>query len=163
MNTSRMGTGEMIAAAGGVALLIVMFLPWYGVDVEVGGFSASESANAWEALGFIDILLFLCAVAAIGLVAARASGNLPEDVPWPVLLVGAGALALLLVLFRLLDIPAPDVPAVAESSVDFGREFGLFLALIAAAAIAYGGWRANSERTTGPAPGRAEPPPAPAG
>ena len=97
------------------------------------------------------------------MVAARATGNLPEDVPWPVLLLAAGALALLLVLFRLLDIPAPDVPAVAEDSVDFGRKFGLFLALVAAAAIAYGGWRANSERTTGPAPGRAEPPPAPAG
>ena len=86
------------------------------------------------------------------MVAARA-GNLPEDVPWPVLLLAAGALALLLVLFRLLDIPAPDVPAVAEDSIDFGRKFGLFLALVAAAAIACGGWRANSERTTGPARG----------
>lgn len=157
MDTSRLGAGEMIAAAGGIALLIVMFLPWYGVDVNFAGTSVSESANAWEALGFIDILLFLCAVAAVGLVAARATGNLPEDVPWPVLLVGAGALALLLVLFRLLDIPAPDVPAAAEDSVDFGREIGLFLALIAAAAIAYGGWRANAERTSGAAPGPAAP------
>jgi hypothetical protein len=65
------------------------------------------------------------------------------------------------VLFRLLDIPAPDVPAAAEDSGDFDRESGLFLALIAAAAIAYGGWRANSERTGGSAP--AGPPPAPAG
>jgi hypothetical protein len=48
------------------------------------------------------------------------------------------------------------VPTIAQDSVDFGREVGLFVALIATAGIAYGGWRANMERPSG------GPPPAPA-
>jgi hypothetical protein len=162
VDTSRLGTGEMIAGVSGVVLLIALFLPWYGVDVNVAGFSASQSVNAWEAMSFIDILLFLVALIAIGVPVARATNTLPPDIPGTLLLLGAGALGLLLVLFRLIDIPAPDVPAIASDSVDFGRKFGLFVGLIAAAGITYGGWRANAEsaadRTT---PAAAPPPPSP--
>src|SRR5215217_186782 len=93
MDTSRLTTGDMIAGVGGVVLLISLFLPWYGVSVDVAGFSASESANGWEALGFIDILLFLCSAAAIAIVAAKASGALSDDLPAPVILLGLGAAA----------------------------------------------------------------------
>ena len=150
MDTSRLGTGEMIAAGGAIALLILMFLPWYGVDAEFAGVSVSDSANAWESMSFIDILLFLLAATTIGIVAGRAAGAVGDDVPWPVLLVAAGGLALLLVLYRVIDIPTGDVPAEVEDAVDFGREIGLFLALIATAAMAYGGWRANAERPAAP-------------
>jgi hypothetical protein len=164
VDTSRLTTGDMIAAAGGVLLLISLFLPWYGVDVEVAGFSASESANAWEAMDFIDILLFLIAATAIAVPLTRAAGVLPAEVPAPLLLLAVGALALLLVLFRLIDIPAPDVPAVADDAVDFGRKIGIFVGLIAAGGIAYGGWRANMESPAGtgtPAAPPAAPPPPP--
>ena len=159
MDTSRLGTGDMIAAASGVALLIVLFLPWYGVEVSVADVSISENASGWETLSFIDILLFLIALTAIALPAARAAGALPADVPGPLVVLAVGALGVLLVVYRLIDIPAPDVPTVAEDTVDFSRKIGVFLALIATAGIAYGGWRANAERPGGPTP----PPPAPAG
>ena len=150
MDTQRLTTGELIAGVGAAALLILMFLPWYGVDVNVAGFSASESGNAWETLEFIDILLFLLAVITLGVVGARMTGSMPDDFPGPMLLLAAGGLAALLVLFRVIDIPAPDVPAGAGDAVDFSRKFGIFLALIAAAAMAYGGWRANAENSAGP-------------
>ena len=73
MDTSKLSVGDQIAAASGLVLLIVLFLPWYGVDVNVGGFSASESVNAWEAMGFIDILLFL--IALVGDRRARRAGH----------------------------------------------------------------------------------------
>jgi hypothetical protein len=111
----------------------------------VAGFSASESASAWEALSFIDILLFLVGLVAVGVPAARMAGVLPAGGPGALLVLAAGALGLLLVIYRLIDIPAPDVPEVAEDAVDFGRRVGVFLALLAAAGIAYGGWRAGSE------------------
>lgn len=152
MDTSRLGTGEMIAATSGAVLLIVMFLPWYGVDAEFANVSVSDSANAWETLSFIDFLLFLIAVVAIAVPLARASGTLPADVPGPVVVLAAGALGVVLVLFRIIDIPAPDLPALAEDSIDFERKIGLFLGLIATAGIAYGGWRANAERPGGPPP-----------
>jgi hypothetical protein len=158
MDTSRLGTGEMIAAAGAVALFILMFLPWYGVDAEFAGVSVSDSANAWESMSVIDILLFLLALATVGIVAGRAAGSVPDDSPWAMLLVAAGGLALLLMLYRVIDIPTGDVPSEVEDAVDFGRKIGIFLALVAAAAMAYGGWRANAERPTAPG----GPPPAPA-
>ena len=122
MDTSKLSVGDQIAAASGLVLLIVLFLPWYGVDVNVGGFSASESVNAWEAMGFIDILLFLVALTAIGVPVARATGSMPDDVPGALILLVAGGVGVLLVLFRLIDIPGPDVPEAAGNAVDFGRK-----------------------------------------
>ena len=151
MDFSRLGTGDKIAAAAGAVLLVVLFLPWYGVDAQFGNISVSESANAWEAMSFIDLLLFLIAAIAIAVPLARASGSLPADIPGPVLVVAAGALGVLLVLFRIVDIPAPDVPSVAGDAIDFGRKFGIFLGLIASGGIAYGGWQMNMERPGGAA------------
>jgi hypothetical protein len=160
MDTSRLTPVDMIAGVGGIVLLISLFLPWYGVSVDVAGFSASESATGWEVLSLIDIILFLCAVVAIAVVGARAAGALPPDVPAGLVLLAVGALALLLCLFRIIDIPAGDVP----DEVDLSRKFGIFLALISSAAIAYAGWRANAERPGGPGTATASPttPPPPA-
>jgi hypothetical protein len=157
VDTSKLSVGDQIAAASGIALLIVMFLPWYGVDASVGGFSISASANAWEALSFIDLLLFVVAVVAIGVPVGRATGSLPEDIPGPLLILVAGALGVLLVLFRLIDLPTP----AGGAGIDFGRKIGIFLGLIATAGIAYGGWRANAEHAADSTPATAPPPPAP--
>lgn len=151
MDMSRLGTGDKIAAAAGAVLLVVLFLPWYGVDAQFGAVSVSESVSAWGAMSFIDLLLFLIAAIAIAVPLARASGSLPADIPGPVLVVAAGALGVLLVLFRIVDIPAPDIPAVAGDAFDFGREFGIFLGLAASGAIAWGGWQMNMERPGGAA------------
>jgi hypothetical protein len=142
MDTSRLTTGELIAGVGGLVLLLSLFLPWYGVSVDIAGVSLSESGNGWEVLGFIDILLLLIAVAAIAIMTARAARALPEDVPAPVLLLALGTLALLLVLYRIIDIPADgEVPP----EVDLSRELGIFVALLGAAGATYGGWRANAD------------------
>ena len=156
MDTSRLTTGDIIAGVGGIVLLISLFLPWYGASVEVAGFSASESGSGWEALGFIDILLFVIALVAIAVVAARATGKLPAEVPAAVVLLGLGALAVLLVLYRIIDIPVEgDVP----DEVDLSRKIGVFVALIGAAAVAFGGWRRNTE-TPGSDPAAPARPPA---
>jgi len=148
MDTSRISFGEMVAAVSGVALFIVMFLPWYGVSA--GGLSLN--VNAWESFSFIDILLLLVALLAIGLALARATGNLPADLPAPagLIVAGAGALALLLILFRLLNTPGDDLSGV--DGVDIGRKIGIFLGLIAAGGITFGGYTAHTERASGKAP-----------
>jgi len=166
MDTSKLSLGDQIAAASGMALFIFMFLPWYGASVSTnitgaGGISVSDTANAWQVFSFIDILLFLIAVVAVGVPVAKATGSLPEDVPGALLVLAAGALGVVLVLYRILDIPGPDVSSFGGVDVDFGRKIGIFLGLIATAGIAYGGWRANEESPVSSTPVSAPPPPAP--
>ncbi len=154
MDADRLRTGELIAGVAGVALLIVMFLPWFGVDFGIGeaveeaqdlGFDVpdvedSVNFNAWESFGFIDIILFLTAIVAVGMAVATA---MARTVALPVaasaITTGLGFLATVLVVYRLID-------PIGEGGVD--RKFGLFLGLIAAAAIAYGGWRSMQEEGT---------------
>lgn len=163
MDTSRISLGERIAGAGAVALLICLFLPWYGVEIDFGGgSSASGNATGWEALSIIDILLFLIVLVTIGVVAAKAAGSLPSlPAPPAQILLGAGVFALLLVLFRIIDVPTPDgVPDAVEDDLDIGRKVGVFLSLIAAGAMAYGGFSAQSGPAPRPAPSQRPEPPA---
>jgi hypothetical protein len=155
MDTSRLTPGDISAGIGGIVLLVSLFLPWYGVSVNVRGFSASENGSGWEVLSTIDIILFVIAVAAIALVVLKAVDQLSADVPVALILLGLGALAVLLILYRLIDSPAPsDLP----DEVDVSRKIGIFIGLIGAAGVAYGGWRSNME-TPGTRAAAATPPP----
>jgi hypothetical protein len=145
---NRIGQGELIAGISGLVLLIDLWFKWYGVSVGGGngalkGFSIGVSASAWQAFSLIDIILFLVALVAIGVAVLRGLNRMPE-MPYPpaTLVAGAGGLALLLVLFRLIDTP---VDTGGVEGVDVSRKFGLFLGLVAAAGVAYGGWRAMQD------------------
>jgi len=88
-------------------------------------------------------------------VAAKAAGALPAELPAPVVLLGLGALAVVLVLYRIIDIPVDgDVP----DQVDLSRKVGIFIALIASGAVAYGGWRTNTESPVGRVTPATDPP-----
>jgi hypothetical protein len=161
MDISRLTRGELIAGVSGLVLLVALFLPWYGVDVNVAGFSASESGNAWEVFSTIDVLLFLVALVAVGVAVSKAAGGLSTDLPLAAIVLGAGVLAVLLVLYRIIDLPGPDIPDVAGAGIEFGRKFGIFLGLLAAGGVAYGGWVSMNESPQ-PAPPAPEPPAVPA-
>jgi hypothetical protein len=161
---NRLSTGELIAGIAGIVLLIDLWFKWYGVKVSGAGgvlknFSIGVSATAWQAFGFIDILLFLIAVLAISVAIARATNRMP-DMPYPAgtLLAGAGAFALLLIIFRIIDTP---VDTGGVEGIDVTRKIGVWIGLLAAAAITYGGWRAMHEEpataTGGGAPAAAAP------
>jgi hypothetical protein len=147
VDSTKLGVGEIVAGISGLALFVFMFLPWYGVDA-VGGFDVSgfdANVNAWEAFSFVDILLFLVAVVVVGLVVVQLAESTPElpSPPAQIILI-AGIVALVLIVFRLIFTPGVDTAGV-EVDVDLGRKIGLFLGLIAAAGIVYGGWRAQNE------------------
>lgn len=150
MDTSRISFGEMVAAASGLALLLFMFFPWYGfggksVEVPGSGTISTPGAdvNAWQAFSFIDLLLFLAGVLAIALAAARAADAMPSGLPAPpaTIVLAAGALAVLLVLYRILNVPGPEIEGFEN-----GRKIGIFLALLASGGIAFGGYTAMNER-----------------
>ncbi len=151
MDHTKLRTGELIAAIGGAALLIIMFaFDWFGVGGAAGdaveqaqdlGLATPDidiGANAWETLEIIRFLLLITGLVAVGLGIATA---MARDVAMPVassaLVAGLGILSVVFIAYRILDPP-----------FDSGREIGVFLGLIAAAAVAYGGWRSMQEEGT---------------
>src|SRR4051812_40574778 len=106
-DTTRVRFGDLVAAVSGLVLFISLFLHWYSASADgpFGG-SVSGGISGWEILSFIDILLFIIALIAIAVAVARMANVFPRMPLSPGLLVlAAGALAVLLVLFRLLVLP----------------------------------------------------------
>jgi hypothetical protein len=137
---TRPNASKLIAPAGGVLLLVALFLPWYSRDTDIAGAVINQTWTAWQATPVIATLLFLVAVAAI--VAPCAPGSFRGDR----LAMLLGILGLLLVLFRAIDMPLPDVHLVQGDHADSSRGLGLFLALLATAGIAFGGRLATRAR-----------------
>ena len=148
MDFARISFGEMIAAVSGFLLILFMFLPWFGYGVDIGDFG-SVDRNFWEVSDILDILLLLVGLIAVGVALARAAGAMPANLPAPVgtIVLGAGALAVLIVLFRLLVPPDGGI-----DELDVSRKIGVFLGLLAAAGVAFGGYTASNERASGAAP-----------
>lgn len=144
---NRLSQGELIAGIAGLVLLIDLWFKWYGVKVSAGGalqnFNIGVSANAWESFGLIDIILFLVALIAIGVAVLRALNRLP-DMPFPPaqLVTIAGGVALLLIIYRIIDTP---VDTGGVDGIDVTRKIGVWIGLLSAAAVTYGGWRAMAE------------------
>jgi hypothetical protein len=139
---SRLGAGELIAGVSGVLLLISMLLPWYGRETDIAGAVVTESWTAWQSLSVIAIVLFVIGMTAIAVPVGRALWASPERFRDDRLLVVLGLLGVVLVLFRLIDMPIAGIDLQQGDSIDHSRGAGVFLALLATAGIAYGGRRA---------------------
>jgi uncharacterized membrane protein len=144
----RLRDGEWIAGAGGVALLAAMFLHWYGA----GPFEVT----AWQAFDVLDVVLALLALVPLGLVVTQATRSSPSiPVAFSVFTMLAGALAALLILYRIVNQPGPNDLVEVQA--------GAWLGFVAAGVIAAGGWRSLRVE---PIPGAPLPPvedlPAPA-
>jgi hypothetical protein len=93
----------------------------------------SQTWTAWQGTPVVATVLVL--VAAAALAAPVSPGRFRGDR----LAMLAGALGLLLVLFRLVALPLPDIELQGSDQADSSRGAGIFLALIATAGIALGG------------------------
>jgi hypothetical protein len=142
LDATRLSQGQMVAAIGAIALFIISFLPWFDLSgaVTVGGttIGGSQNFNLWEAENPLDI--FLLIVILVALVPALFSllgdgGDAPMASMATALLAGVGTL---LILYQIFDTPG-----------DLGRKVGLFLGLIACAAIAVGGYLSMQEDVGG--------------
>ncbi len=171
MDLDKLNTGEKIAGVSAVLLFIFMFFTWFGVEVSGGGFSGSvpgAGGSAWDALEFIPIVLMITIVVALISAFLRLSDSDYEPpVSLNVAVAVLGGLSTLLVLFRIID--PPGFGSFGGVSVEATLEFGIFLGLIAAAGIAYGGYRGMQEegasfsgtadRLSGGGPASGPPPP----
>lgn len=148
MDLDRLSTGEKIASVSAIALFVFMFFEWFGVEVSgVGGFSGTisgDGGNAWQALDFIPFVLLATILAALGVAALRLTDATYEPpVSANTVVTVLGVISVLLILFRIID--PPSFGSVGGISVDATRSIGIFLGLIAAGGIAYGGYSAMQE------------------
>ncbi|HEU4905557.1 MAG TPA: hypothetical protein VFT19_05515 [Solirubrobacterales bacterium] len=148
MDLDRLSKGERISAVSAVLLFVFMFLDWFGVKVEnVPGFSGDISGgggSAWDALDVIPLFLMLALVVAIAVAVIRLLDvDLELSISLNAVVAALGGLAVLLILFRILF--PPDFDSFGGVGVDATLRVGIFLGLLAAAGIAYGGYSAMRE------------------
>jgi len=126
MNTSQGSQGALIAGAGGALLILFLFLPWVGLN--------GASANGWEVMTIGDIFFLITGLVAIGAALGAGGALLPGlTLNGAATLLGGVATVLLLWLL-IFDWPEGT-----------SRQIWAFLALVAAAAIAYGAYSATQE------------------
>jgi hypothetical protein len=141
---------QRFAAICAFVLFLTMFLPWY--DRTLAGRTGVQQVNqsAISVFSFVEAAVLLVAVATLSMLFARAERrafHLPGGDG--AIVTAAGAWASLLIVWRLFDKPDSGRGAA------IGIHWGIFVALTAAAALAYAGRRINSaDRPEPPLPGR---------
>jgi hypothetical protein len=133
MDLRRLGVGEWMASISGVVLLVSLFLPWYPFEICVVPYTdlsrACPTMSGWEALGAIDVLLAFVAASGVLVGIVTAVQQVPAvPIATSALVMIGGTFGVLLVLFRVIDLP--DGAA--------GREWPLLLGLAGAIGIVAG-------------------------
>jgi hypothetical protein len=140
----RLRSGELIALAGAICLIVALALPWY----DNGG-----KLTAWDTFGVAVALLILAAVGAIALAIATVTER-TVAIPvaagvWSTLF---GIIGVIAAIVRLLERPEHATEVCS----------GAWLALAGALLVAAGSWQSVRDERTGTYPPDATPPrPAP--
>jgi hypothetical protein len=147
MDVDKLSSGEKVAGVSAILLFVFMFFDWFSVEVSGGNgiltAAAVGAGSAWDTLDFIPIVLVIPILAALGVVALRLTDSVFEPpIPANSVVAILGGLSFLLILFRIVD--TPDF-GVSGLPIDVSPSLGIFLGLLAAAGIAYGGYRAMQE------------------
>ncbi len=150
MDTSKLSRYDWVVVAGMILMFIALFLTWYrveivqrllqelpadlkGASVDISGFSV----NGWHYFSAVLAWLLTVVATAVVILKALPAISFRLQMPESLTVMALGAIAFLLVLYRLIAMPAP--------SEAFGRGAGVFVALLAAILVAAGGFLKNAE------------------
>lgn len=141
----RLRAGERIAAVSALCLLGFSFLRWYGAKpTGEAHFPTSAGGNAWQTLeAILVVLVATVAVALLVAVLRLAGSKWRPAVPLNAVVAVLGGLSALLILLRI--VAPPDLGDVGGIALDATLSAGVFLSLLAACGVAYGGYRAMGE------------------
>jgi hypothetical protein len=152
-----------LAAYASGALFFTLFLPWYQVTLIAPAKaeklqSASASITGWGAFSFVEAAVLLVAAGVLILLFQRAEGrafHLPGGDGG--VIFAAGLWTCLLIVWRIFD--KQGATTTGPSATTSGIEWGIFVALAAAAFLAYAGSRIRAaHRPEPPLPGEDEAP-----
>jgi len=158
----RLRAGEWLAAAGAVALAVVLFLEWFEerlparVTETAGRFVREDpGASGWSSLGWLMVALLVVVIALAAWLVATTASDAPVSQPVmaAVLLSARGPVALLALVVRV-AIAQPGADQLVET------EPGAYLGIAALAVLVAGAWRSIADERTG-APESAYTPPSP--
>jgi hypothetical protein len=147
----RLSIGERISAISAILLFVFMSFDWFGVQVfskpnplliDLRGSRPGKSV--WEALDYIPIILLITIIVTLAVPALRLTNSVRKPpVSASALVAILGLVSMLLILFRILDPPTFGT----EGFITFEGtvQFPIFLALLAAAGITFGGCLAMRE------------------
>jgi len=146
MDLDKLSQGEKIAGASSILLFIFMFFDWFDAELSGAGRSISEGVSAWDALDAIPVILLVAAIIAALVVASIRLLDSPLEPSFsPNVIVSIlGAIAFILILIEIIDPPGGSGSGPGFS-FDVSPTFWIFLALVSAAGIAYGGYKAMQE------------------
>ena len=172
-NWRTLGGEQRLAAIAALALLLSMLLPWYRKSETVVTEGKVEtlvnSLNAFTVYSFVEAAIFVVVVGVLVLLwvrAERKAFHLPGGDG--TVIMGAGLWVMLLIFYRQFD--RPNRSGV---SVDVSVNWGIFIAFLLGALLAYAGYRLRAahvpeplvddvplpQAETVPAPAAADPPP----
>jgi hypothetical protein len=139
METRSRKRPGILGAAAALVLLVSMFLDWYRLDLpeRIGGRQIDvPTFTAFEGLERSDVALVVAAVVAL-VVAGMLLAKVLSDSPAPALaLLATGLFAIAVLVYRGSSRPGR---LVFGQEVDTTLQFGWYLALVAAAAVALAG------------------------
>jgi hypothetical protein len=135
---------DQIVGGSAIALFIFMFFfKWYGVSSNVSSFAGIDvnvSRTGWQTFTDSRWIWLITIIVALGAVAIAAGAlKLESPIQPSVLVAGLGALSTLLILYRIVHHPTAHL-SIANVHTSIGIKFGIWLGLIAAAGITYGGY-----------------------
>jgi hypothetical protein len=133
------------AGLAAIVLCLTLLLPWYHKDITVivGGHAvpAGHNVSGFGAFSFVEASLMLVSVAVLVLLFYRGEGrafHLPGGDGFVIML--AGGWQALLIFYRMLDTPSLH-NSKGQFVTDVGVQWGIFIAMLAALALAYSGAR----------------------
>jgi hypothetical protein len=151
---NRLRRADRIVGIGGIAFFIFLYLfKWYGFSSNVPSIAGLNvntniSANGWHTFTnsrWIWLLTIIVALASVVLVATQRRLELPIQAG--VIVAALGALSAVLIFYRIVHHPSASA-SFGSFHASVGIKIGIWLGLIAALVITYGGYVQMHEEGT---------------
>jgi hypothetical protein len=152
---------QKLAAIAALALLLSMLLPWYqetgNAIVNNKLTSIDNSKNAFQVYSFVEAAVFVVSIGVLLLLYGRGrrwAFHLPGGDGG--VIIAAGLWVMFLVFYRQLD--KPDGRHEGPINTSVGVEWGIFVAFLLGALLAYAGFRIRAAHTPEPPADHVAPP-----
>lgn len=152
-DAGRLKRADQIIGGSAIAFFIFLFFfHWLGASSSSPLGHLSYGANGWHSFSVSRWIWIITIIVAL-LAVARTAGLLKFESPvqLSVAVAGLGALSTILILYRIIHHPHggfSESLAGTHISASYGIRIGIWLGLIAAAALTYGGYLAMQDEGT---------------